>query len=234
MTVKHFFLIDQANGLRTASLGAGDKADPEVQIDFQFCFPVDTAIFTLTRETNSSDWWNSSTPLWDMYNLLSIASSSDTLVSQSTYEYIMSQRVHIRDDICSDDVREGIIQGVLLCVSMLSSHLLSRSDSVQNQPVSQLAFQLRVLFVMNGIEALGGAKPPHIPGALVWCYAIGARFADQDEKPWFFMHFLRTCHSCYLENWEQARLNIGLVTSALISIQPLQVASAQVDGKKIG
>jgi hypothetical protein len=228
-----FFLLDQTNRLRMASNKATKPSAPELPFDFQFSCPVDFALFTLGHKRSSWEISPIYSLMMELHNVLSIADSSRvTPVSKHSYDYVASRWNHLSQDIVAYAGQEEISNGInentstapiRLCIFMLASYLLSSQELYQNQSLSQLASQMRALLSVTGIGVDYHTAWIPFPGTLLWCCAIGIRFAGPSDKTWFLMQFLRISHSWLLERWEETCKNICLVARAVENMQPLRV-----------
>lgn len=213
----------------------------ENPFDTQFSFPVDFALFTFGHhcpfENNSLIY----SLLGDLYIVLSIAGSSDEApVPLATYAYIVYQRERACSPISFDAAQDNINQGdkgnimaVPICHSifLLTSHLLSGVEDYEVGSLAQIASNIRKLLSETRIGVEYSIAWIPFPGALLWCYAIGVRFAGPKDKTWFLMQFLRVSHLGVLEKWDEACKSIFLISKALGNIHPMcmnEICSLQV------
>ncbi|TAQ87783.1 hypothetical protein B7494_g3881 [Chlorociboria aeruginascens] len=180
--------------------------------DYQFIFPFDFALFTLGQAGLNENYNLDYTVLSNLYHILSMATSSQVSPpNRSTYEYLLSQHERLRSHITDQDTisaNNPRIAPVCLSTFILTSSLLAPHN---NLPA--LASQLRTLL---GSTTNGPHKYAHwtpFLGALIWCHAIGLRFADaRRDRTWFLMQFLRAAQLGMLERWEET----GRSTSAVV------------------
>ena len=208
--------------------------------DNEFHFPVNISLFTL-RQPNLSDGDQLvHCLLCDLHYTLSIAvRSQKTPPSSLRYYYIVSIHEQLFPYIIGQDrtstdtstlvpgptsleVNDSRITPLRLAIFILTSWVLfSSGDQLESQSLglANLASRLRVLLssTVSGLHINANWMP--YPGALMWCHAIGVRFAGlQCDRTWFMMHFLRLAQLSTLESWEEASKSIHAIVSGLEQI----------------
>jgi hypothetical protein len=169
-----------------------------------FSLPVDFALFTLGYDYQPDEQHPTYSLVADLYTLISIAKQAgEAPVSKPTYTYVESQRYHLEQKVAGtgleDDASLGIDEKmraapICLCMFMLASVLLSGSEPPQHDFLSTNSSQLRALLSTTGTGTEHHTVWTRFPGALLWCLTIGVRFADQTDKTWFPMQFMKTAH----------------------------------------
>jgi hypothetical protein len=203
---------------------------PPLYPNYQFAFPIDLSLFTLDKSRVAEDEYVQ-VLLCDLYYLLALAAERQAPLSHITYEYILCLHrqllPYIPDSIdinnstpppasTSSHADIQSREPLRLSVFILTSCLLSDPSESQSRNLAALATQLRS--VLGLTHNLTTWTP--FPGALVWCYAIGLRFADpQRDRTWFLMQFLRTSHACTMKTWEETSKSIEVVTYGLERIR---------------
>ena len=220
--------------------------------NYQFAFPVNLSLFTLNQPSLAEDQHIISLLLCDLYNILAIAANSQVApLSHSIYEYIVSQhdqllsyltdQDYIHTNIStpvsgptSFDANDLCITSLRLSIFILTSSLFSSHDEEgahQTQNLANLASRLRVLLssTVSGMHIDTNWMP--FLGALMWCHAIGLRFAGpQLDRTWFMMHFLRVAQLTALESWEETSRSIEVIVCTLEQIGRVRVG---LRGRKI-
>jgi hypothetical protein len=227
-------LTEQANRLRIAGssrlVDAPSQADPSLQFQSQpeFAFPMDAALFTFGQPASAENSHLIYLLLGDLYHVVSIAASSQQKkVNRSTYENVASQRKRMIPYISSSDEHDvdPSIAPLQLSIFIVASCLLFGADGDQRYALAATASRLRsLLFKLEGESGLLGVDLRLFPGALVWCYAIGARFSDpQRDQKWFLMQFVRTTHTWISEGFDQISTNARMIVGCLEGIKRLGV-----------
>jgi hypothetical protein len=228
-----FFLLDQTNRLCMASVNPGKPPIVRNLSSTQFLFPVDFVLFTFGDRCPSEDNTQIHSLLVDFYSILSIAEASrDPLVAATTHDYMAYQRQLSYQHIFLDDIQginhrieENTMSAPIhLCIFLLGSYLLSGSHIYEASSLAQIASKIRTHFSSTSIGLAYTTACIPFPGALLWCYAVGVRFAGPEDKTWFLMQFLRVSHWGFLEKREQACKSLLLVVNALENVYPLCLA----------
>ncbi|KAE9367056.1 hypothetical protein N431DRAFT_515833 [Stipitochalara longipes BDJ] len=231
-----FFLLDQTNRLRMASEKSQKRGAPtsfEIPSTEVFSFPMDFALFTFGDHFQSEEKDFSCNLLVDLYTLLSIAKTSNKFANiPSTLDYVASQWHDIVQKVAGnasqintweEDNEKWITASIHLGMFILASILLSGSKISQPYSVSAMYSQLRSLLGTTIAGTKRHGVWARFTGALLWCLAIGARCAEQKDKTWFLMLFMKTAYPWLLVRQEETSKNMCLVSSALEEIKPLLV-----------
>jgi hypothetical protein len=206
--------------------------------EYQFASPVDLSLFTLSQPS-LADRHSISDLLCDLYHILSIATSSQaTALSRPTYEYVVSRHNQLISYISnhghpntsqflpissSTVANDPHLTALRLCTLILTSYLLSshyKTKEDQTKNLTNLVSQLRALLNSSASELHNRVGWLPFPGALVWCHAIGLRFAgSRRDRTWFLMEFLRVAHLCILETWEKTSKSMEVIVCGLVRIE---------------
>jgi hypothetical protein len=229
-------------------LGSGTAQYP--YSDYQFAFPINLSLFTLNQPSLAKDQHIIYLLLCDLHNILAIAANRQIApLSHSVYEYVVFQydqllpyitdQDHIHTDIStlvpgptSLDANDLCIAPLRLSIFILTSFLFSSHDEEgahQTQNLANLVSRLRALLssTVSGIHINTNWAP--FLGALVWCHAIGLRFAGpQFDRTWFMMHFLRVAQLSALESWEETSRSIEVIVCTLERIGRVSVGLREV------
>jgi hypothetical protein len=247
--IRAHFLLFHADRLRRAGGDAkqfdrsfpgpylyGPDLHPPLCSNDRFTFPADLSLFTLSQKCLAEDQYIQ-VLLCDLYHLLALATDWQTSLDHSTYEYILclqKQLLPYVPEQCFLDLNSStsppafassnkdnkFCEPLRLSIFILTSCLLSDPSESQSRNLAALATQLR--FVLGLAHNHTTWFP--FPGALVWCYAIGLRFADpQRDRTWFLMQFLRTSHACAMKSWEETSKSMEVVTYGLERIRHITV-----------
>jgi len=247
------FLLSRADRLRRTSSNArppygsfsnsqSDEPDSDLRLraNYQFALPVDLTLFTLNHTSMNKDQYIH-VLLCDLYLLLAPNVDWHNPLYPPTYEYVVGLHNQLLPYILDQDLSSmhsstsaptytssGIdnqFYGPLRqSLFILTSCLLTNPCEGEPQSLSSLVSKLRSMLslVHNHI-----AWTP-FPGALVWCYAIGLRFADpQLDQKWFLMQFLRVSHSCTMKKWEETAKSMEVVTYGLERIRPMYLEAEE-------
>lgn len=238
-------LVEQANRLRIAGnnkpVEAPFQAGLTLQLlsSLQFAFPMDASIFTFGQPASAEDSYLIYLLLGDLYHVVSVAASCQTLVNRSTYEYVASQRKRmlplVTTSVLNDD--EGFVLKeteddtdlrllpLQLSIFLVASCLLFGAGDDQRHFLAASASRLRSLLTKLGAPSeYYDADLTLFPGALVWCYAIGVRFSDpkRDQK-WFLLQFLRTTHVWMPGAFDEMSRNARMIVDCMECIGRLSV-----------
>lgn len=226
-------LVEQAHCLRlmnnskTIVSSSPDSCLLGRRIVQQLARPMDVSIFTFGHLGLSESDSPTYSLIGDLYHLMLVA-SHEIAVSQSTYEYVASKwkwmfaylresEGELRDG--TDDCADPLVKALQLNILIVSSCLLLGAEGDQKFYLAGLASRMRsVLTAISGSELSS-----KFPGALIWCYAIGARFSSQYDQKWFLVQFLR-CTQVSMEGALEILLqNVKIVVDCMENIKQLRV-----------
>lgn len=232
---------DSEGGHNQTSLGlytSQHHTNQQLYPEYQMALPADFSLFIFGHPSLPEGNHVVYTLLCDLYHILSIAATSHIApLTSSTYEYILSQHRHLlfyisdqdaanTDDSISifssppgnaDDLH---IAPLRLSVFILTSCLLCRRDEKeegQAQNLARLAARLRALLTAGSRD--DAIWMPFL-GALIWCRAIGLRFADRHDRTWFVMQFLCSAQNGVLKMWEETSRCMDIIVCSLERIGP--------------
>ena len=199
----------------------------------QFATPLDFSLFTFGQPSLGEDHHLTYVLLSDLYDIVSIAASYQTSpLKHSTYDYLISKHEQLLPYISNQDLTKtdhfisnlgtttlDAVAPLRLSTFILTSCLLSSHDEYLPQRPVKLVSQLRSL-----LSSRNHTNWTPFQGALVWCLAIGLRFADpRRDRTWFLMQFLRVTHLCVLETWDETSRSLELLVYGLERIGPVMV-----------
>jgi hypothetical protein len=208
--------------------------------NYQFALPVDFSLFTFNHPSVDGDDHLIYVLLSNLYSIVSIAASCGiSPIGRSNYEYLLSQHDELRHSIRHQGETHNtrvfptsnlfsfnddniFIMSVRLSTFILTSYLLSSSEEEEKptQETARLATRLRTLLSSSTGQTYSHTDWMPFPGASVWCYAIGIRFADpQRDRTWFLMQFLRVAHMGVLETWDETSRSLEAITCGLERIR---------------
>ena len=247
LVIRSNHLLSCVDCLRRAGnnghLAHASTADPHKQdarmhsyFKYQFALPLQSSLFTFGQPCHAGDHHLIYTLLGDLYDTLSIATiCQSSSISRSIYDRLISRQEELLPHIsCQDYNKKGhpisnycttildTIAPLRFSIFILISCLLFGNDIYQTQSPVKLASQLRVLL----------SSPNHtswepFQGALVWCLAIGLRFADARlDRTWFMMQFLRVAHRCVLNAWDETSKSLEVVVYGLERIGRVSLQSS--------
>ena len=233
-------LTEQANRLRIAGrsrlVDAFSQADPYLQFQSQpdFAFPMDSALFTFGQPASEEINGLIYLLLGDLYHVVSIAASSQQRqVNRPTYENVVSQRIRMLSDISSSDSKteernnkvDPRFMPLQLSIFIVASCLLFGAEGDKKNTLAESASHLRSRLIKLEAESEQPVEDSRqFPGALVWCYAIGARFSDpQCDQKWFLMQFVRSTHTWISEGFDHLSKNAKMIVGCLEGIRRLNV-----------
>jgi len=209
--------LHDANTERTRSLPGGTR------------LPGNYWPFTFGSPTLAESYDANYVLLCDLRHILGIAESSKIPISRSAHDYIISQHAkllsHIEDPLGSAlgppslVVNESRNAPIRLSIFMLTECLLNGNGMECEEQASRLSFlvsRLRDLLRASDSKLHISAEWTPFRGALMWCHAIGLRFAGtQSDRTWFMMHFLRVAQHSALERWTETSTSMEMIVGGL-------------------
>jgi len=234
-------LISYADRLRRAGDNDRTSSNPRphkqgtrsyTYSNYQFALPLDSLLFTFGQPSLAEKHYPIYVLLSDLYHILSIAADRRiTSLNPTVYDYIISEHrkplpyVSNQDPIKTDHISNpdtatlDIVAPLRLSTFILTSYLLSGHDEYQTQSTAQLVSHLRSL-----LNSRNHTNWVPFQGALVWCLAIGLRFANpQRDRTWFLMQFMRVSHRCVLEMWYETSRSLEVLVPSLERIRRASV-----------
>lgn len=195
------------------------------------------SVFTLGQQSLPTDYGIVFTLLEDLYDIILISAgvNKTSRTKEEIHRYVASKHramfpyfesrsnaeasAEIHPSTPAEDYRIAPLRLLILILcSCLQYGFKPGHDSV----LANLASQLRQLLESSGMLADYHAQWMPFVGALVWCYAIGVRFAEgKRDRTWFLMQFLRTSQSYILDATEVTSSSISMVLDGLEGIEQL-------------
>lgn len=215
-------LLSYADRIRRA--GNLDNRQVRQYSNFQVSFPLDLSMFNLGQSSWIEDHLLIYSPLNDLYRIFSMVSGGQNLsLNRSDYDFLTSQHQSLAQYIPSEHLADkenfisslgpeshDAITALRLSTMILTSSVLSDNE-IMVAKLAGLASQLRSLLSANNYPNWNPLQ-----GMLVWCLAIGLRFADpQRDRTWFLMQFLRVTHLCVLEAWDVTSRSLEVLVGGL-------------------
>lgn len=192
---------------------------------YQFALPLHSSLFTFGQPCLAEDNHPIYALLSELYDTLSISVRRQSLpTSRSIYNRLVSRHEELLPHISYQDHPKtnhlisnpaatipDTIAPLRLSIFILLSCLLSANEKHQTQSSVKLASQLRIM-----LSSRNHTNWEPFQGALIWCLAIGLRFADaRPDRTWFMMQFLRVTHRCVLSTWDEASRSLEVVVYGL-------------------
>jgi hypothetical protein len=233
-------LVEQANCLRLINankhISASSQEDlaSKLPLHSQATYPIDLSLFTFRQPRLTEDDYLVYILLSDLYHVVCIATNFvNARVSQPTYDYIASQQK--RMIACMEEVPgsngeprniekidhgiDPIILPLRLSILLVSSCLILGTETDRIPSLTALASRLRRTMSGSGLD-----RSSQFPGALVWCYAIGARFSNTDcDQRWFLVQFLRSTLAWMAEALEILLKNVKTIVGCMEIIGQLSI-----------
>ncbi|KAH8653521.1 hypothetical protein BX600DRAFT_515788 [Xylariales sp. PMI_506] len=234
-------LLDQSNRLR--QMGdhvSGRTKESEASHPHLFNLsvpPQDFSVFTLDLEHGLNDQGVVCGLLKDLYQVVSIAIqlSTSPAASQTVYDYVVSVYNRVLQSLDDPPSKGGvsvsdyelteehspIVAPLRLTVLMLCSCLLY-GEYGAGETLARLANRLRGLFESRRTMLEFHTQWSPFVGGLLWCQAIGVRFAvGKRDRTWFLMQFLRISQSYILDDCPNISESIAMVLDGLENITKL-------------
>lgn len=189
--------------------------------------PLDFKIFTIHSPQKDS-WPGLSTIrlLSDFYQLVTCSIRYSLLSDDPTCQkHMLSQWYTLRDRLIASEANsfshetklDGILQKAIV---------LFISDELDLQSRHRYVIELRHLLCEFRIDIYSGP----LPGALIWCLAVGSRHTSPGTiRKWFMMQLMRIACSLSLDYYEEISNNLNVILTGLDAVRALGNVEQMVD-----